>query len=140
MPPTKRALLIASPFDNLKGPVQDVGTMTNILRRYGFEDITRCSAAEATRTRILQEWKEMVDRTMSGDIVVFYFSGHGALVKPTSGESGVSTQLGSLQFIVPMDYHKSNTKDFRGILDVEISYFIRQITKKTENVTVILDC
>jgi hypothetical protein len=73
MPPTKRALLIASPFENLKGPVQDVGTMTNILRRYGFDDITRCSATEATRTRILREWEEMVDRTMSDDIVVFYF-------------------------------------------------------------------
>ena len=140
MPPTKRALLIASSFGGLKGPGHDVETMTKALQRNGFNDIKKCVAAEATRDKILKKWRELIDDTMPGDAVVFYYSGHGALVKPHSLVSDNGVQSKSLQFIVPIDYDKSNAKDFRGIFDVEISHFLWQITKKTHNVTVILDC
>ncbi|KFY93495.1 hypothetical protein V500_03681 [Pseudogymnoascus sp. VKM F-4518 (FW-2643)] len=139
MPPTKRALLIASPFGGLQGPEHDVETMTKALQSNGFNDITKCVAAEATRDKILEKWRELIDHTMPDDAVVFYYSGHGALVKPHSPVSD-NRKSKSLQFIVPMDYDKSNAKDFRGIFDVEISHLLWQITKKTHNVTVILDC
>lgn len=110
MPPTKRALLIASPFGGLRGPEHDVETMTTALQSNGFNNITKCVAAEATRDNILEEWRELIDHTMPGDAIVFYYSGHGALVKPHSRVSDDRIQSKSLQFIVPMDYDKSNAK------------------------------
>lgn len=44
------------------------------------------------------------------------------------------------QFIVPVDYDKSTDEDFRGILDVELSHLLRDMTERTDNMTVILDC
>lgn len=96
--------------------------------------------AEATRQGILDNWKELTERTMPGDAVVFYYSGHGALVKPDSSEDRDRTQSALVQFILPMDYDKTQTNDFKGILDAEMSHFLWQITAKTKNVTVILDC
>jgi hypothetical protein len=140
MPSTKRALLVASPFDNLKGPERDVETMTKALQRNSFNEITTCVGAEATRERILEKWDELAHRTMTGDAIVFYYSGHGALVKPDGSDIESCAQSKPFQFIVPMDYDKSNAKDFKGILDVEMSHFLWQITEKTRNVTIILDC
>ncbi|KAM0127189.1 hypothetical protein ACHAO1_009669 [Botrytis cinerea] len=140
MPLTKRALLIASPFGGLQGPEHDVETMTKALQINGFDDITKCVAAEATRDNILEKWRELIDRTMPDDAIVFYYSGHGALAKPHSPVSDNGIQSKSLQFIVPMDYDKSNAKDFRGIFDIEISHLLWRVTAKTQNVTVILDC
>lgn len=140
MPSTKRALLVASPFDNLKGPERDVETMTKALRENGFIEITTCTGAQATRVGILERWTDLLRRTRVDDAIVFYYSGHGALIKPDSQTKGKHLMSESLQFIVPMDYDKSNFGDFRGILDIEISHFLWQVTKKTKNVTVILDC
>ncbi|TEY23708.1 hypothetical protein BOTCAL_1452g00020 [Botryotinia calthae] len=72
---------------------------------------------------------------MPEDAIVFYYSGHGALAKPSSSASDNHNQSKSLQFIVPMDYDKSNVKDFRGIFDIEISHLLWRVTTKTHNVT-----
>ena len=39
-----------------------------------------------------------------------------------------------------MDFDKTTDGDFRGILDIEISYLLRDTTDKTKNVSIILDC
>jgi hypothetical protein len=140
MSSTRRALLVACPFANLRGPERDVETMTEALRKNGFNDIMTCTGTEATREGIMKRWDELVHRVMPDDAIVFYYSGHGALVKPGSNDIKDRNQSRSLQFIVPMDYDKSNKKHFKGILDVEMSHFLWQITKKTKNVTAILDC
>ncbi|OQO13789.1 hypothetical protein B0A48_02021 [Cryoendolithus antarcticus] len=114
--------------------------MIRALRKNGFNDITTCVDHEATRDGILKKWKQLICRTMPGDAVAFYYSGHGALVKSGNNDDEKRSPLRSLQFIVPMDYDGSNSKDFKGILDVEISDFLWEITRKTKNVTVILDC
>jgi len=138
--PTKRALLVASPFGNLRGPLRDVENMTETLRMNGFAEITKCVGTQATRAGVLKKWAEFVLSTGADDAIVFYYSGHGALIKPNSKTKANHLISQSLQFIVPMDYDKSNIGDFRGILDIEISHFLWQITKKTKNITVILDC
>ena len=116
--PTKRALLIASPFDGLQGLEHDVETMIKALQSNGFNDIITCVAAEATRDKILEKWKGLIDDTMTGDAVVFYYSGHGALVKQHNPKRDLRVQSKSLQSIVPIDYYKSNSEDFRGISDM----------------------
>jgi hypothetical protein len=138
---------MGSPYGGLVGPKHDVEIMAQILERQGFV-ITTCFGKNATRDSIRTAWRALIDQTSSEDTVVIYYSGHGGLI-----ESPQKIKLGSqviepilpetpwrYQFIVPVDFDKTTEKDFRGILDVEISYLLRDMTNKTRNVTTILDC
>jgi hypothetical protein len=64
----------------LEGPVHDVQALRSLLvERWGFaaEDVRVLVDAEASRARILEEIRALVERTRSGDHVLIYFSGHG---------------------------------------------------------------
>ncbi|KJK67836.1 Caspase domain protein [Aspergillus parasiticus SU-1] len=137
MPSNKRALLIASTYGGLNGTLNDVKTMEGLLTKRDFE-IIPCYNENATRAGILEAWNSLIESTSPGDAVVIYYSGHGALVHDEKRkEKNKSWQF---QFLVPVDYDESNEGDFRGILDVEISYLLRDTTDKTRNVTIVIDC
>ena len=136
-----RALLIASPYNGLRGPENDVELMANVLDKHGFEVVKRCGR-DATRHQILEAWQQLISESCAEDTIVIYYSGHGGLVKSsqnTSDQRGSEMPLRS-QFLVPMDFDQTTADEFRGILDIEISYLLRDTTNKTENVTIILDC
>jgi len=142
--PDKKALLIASPYGGLKGPSNDVAKMMEALSAIGFE-ISQCCGASATRDNILHSWHQLIDHISQEDCVVVYYSGHGGLVESPRQQDRDIQDLDLItpwryQFLVPMDFKKTEKEDFRGILDVELSYLLRNITDKTKNVTVILDC
>jgi hypothetical protein len=140
--------LIASPWGNLTGPENDVDSVGMQLRYRNFE-IIRCSGGEATRSKILHAWEQLVtrlqtesqDTTKPEPAVVIYYSGHGGLIQHDQCEHDKDNEecLRDYQFIVPMDFDP-DAEDFTGILDVEISHLLRQTTAITSNVTVILDC
>ncbi|USP72808.1 hypothetical protein yc1106_00082 [Curvularia clavata] len=138
----KRALLIGSPTGGLSGPETDLVTIEQVLRRYSFS-CTICflegrSKFPATRNGIFAAWEQLLQQTSPGDAVVIYYSGHGGLFEKDKND--VSNKRWRLQFIVPLDFDRTTPGDFRGITDVEISSFLMQLTKRTDNVTVILDC
>ncbi|KAI9927509.1 hypothetical protein ASPWEDRAFT_44856 [Aspergillus wentii DTO 134E9] len=135
---TKRALMIAAPFEGLRGPIRDAERMEAVLRKQDFE-ITTCYGADATRSGILNAWQNLISTISTGDAVVIYYSGHGGLVQSKDGESS-SGKPWQYQFLVPVDYDQTTDDDFRGILDVEISHMLQDTTDKTRNVTIILDC
>ncbi|KAL4748456.1 caspase domain-containing protein [Aspergillus terricola var. indicus] len=130
----KRALLIASPFGRLQGPENDVKSVALLLEQNGFM-IQRCCGSHATRRGILDNWRRFISDVQENDIILIYYSGHGGLVQPPAN----GTEGRRYQFIVPMDYKSDNTK-FNGILDIEISALLHRITRKTSNVTAVLDC
>ncbi|KAE8150475.1 caspase domain-containing protein [Aspergillus avenaceus] len=137
MSPAKRALLIASNYGELNGTLNDVKTMENALTKRDFE-IIPCYTENATRAGIFEAWYNLIEATGPEDTVVIYYSGHGGLVHDRERkQTGKSWQF---QFLVPVDYDQSSAEDFRGILDVEISYMLRDTTEKTHNVTIIIDC
>lgn len=127
----KRALLIASPYGELKGPVNDVELVARLLSPLGF-DIIRCCDQDASREGILRAWQELICQVQRDDVVFIYYSGHGGLVEPS--QDGQNRRY---QFIVPTDYGEDG---FRGILDVELSFLLQQTTEKTRNVTTFFDC
>ncbi|PYI04099.1 hypothetical protein BO78DRAFT_373860 [Aspergillus sclerotiicarbonarius CBS 121057] len=137
-PPAKRALLIASPFGELRGTLNDARSMEQVLTHRGFE-ISQCYGEAATRQRILEAWEELISQTAAADAVVIYYSGHGGLARPPK-DDGATGELREHQFLVPIDFGETTESDFRGILDVEISHMLRQTTQKTQNTTVIIDC
>ena len=88
----KRSLLVglnryAEPRRRLRGCVNDVSVLNDMLiRRYNFRETNLLLNSAATKDRILQELKLLVDTTKPGDTSVFYFSGHGCQV-PSVSES-----------------------------------------------------
>jgi len=142
MSPKHRGLLIASPYGGLRGPENDVELMAGVLEKYGFK-VTKCCGQDATRNQILSAWHQLISDSSAEDVVVIYYSGHGGLVKSsqnTADQQGGSEKPLQFQFLVPMDFDQTTEDDFRGILDIELSYMLRDTTNKTENVTIIMDC
>jgi Caspase domain len=141
---SKRALLIGSPFAGLTGVGNDIAAMTDLLAKRGFV-IDRCCDAEATRDGIIEAWRRLIADAEGGEAAVVYYSGHGGLARVAESE-GTGVAAGGVrhpwryQFIVPMDFHATTDTDFRGIANVELSRLLRDLTARTRNVTLILDC
>ncbi|OJJ96325.1 hypothetical protein ASPACDRAFT_1883062 [Aspergillus aculeatus ATCC 16872] len=135
--PAKRALIITSPWGDLRGTQNDRDCMQSVLAKYGFQ-VAHCHGAQATRTGILEAWKQLISETGDGDSVAIYYSGHGGLVE--SAPNTENAREWRYQFLVPVDFDDVNSSGFNGILDVELSQLLRATTARTRNVTVILDC
>lgn len=136
----KRALLIGSATGGLSGCGTDVGRMTEVLgpRGQGFEILAR-TGKEATREGILDAYRTLIGATGRDDAAFVYYSGHGArVVNAGAGSSGGGPAY--YQSIVPYDFDDTTASDFRGITSIELSALLSQLTAKTENVTVMLDC
>ncbi|MEV6829497.1 caspase family protein [Amycolatopsis sp. NPDC051102] len=127
---TRRALLIGAQTGRLAGVGRDVAAMAGALAGWGFES-TPCQGGEATRAGILAAYSRFIAGTREGDAVVVYYSGHGGRSVAPSG--------GAVPFLEPVDYDESTVDDFRGITALELSLLLRQLTAKTDNVTVVLD-
>ena len=137
----KHALLIGCPYGDLAGPLPDVERIAGLLERRGF-DVRRCVGSDATRQGILKTYRSLIEDTGSGDVVAIYYSGHGAR---SLDEAYVPLDENAPpkhyhHFIVPMDIGESSDGDFRGILSLELSSLLGQLTAKTSNVTLVFDC
>jgi len=133
---TRRALVIGSQAFGLTGVENDVTAMTALLREdFGFTSVAECRGSDATRDGILEAYERLIEETVPGDTVAFYYSGHGAYARNPRWQPG---QRDRLQCLVPVDW--SIGGEFRGILDSELSEKLGTLTEITHNVTVILDC
>lgn len=86
--PTKRALLIASPYGELLGPDNNVDKVSTVLQNRGFQLAQYCGS-EATQDGIRAAWQQLVLKSSTNNIVVIYYSGHSAEVisnKETKGK------------------------------------------------------
>lgn len=66
---------------NLDGPVNDVGSMHKVLvDRYGLKQAAAVVLTDeaATREAIFRALDRMIDVAAPGDVVLFYFAGHGS--------------------------------------------------------------
>jgi hypothetical protein len=131
----KRALLFGSQTGKLRGVHGDVERLGDALGRRGFH-VTRRIEAGASRDGILQAYRALIDAATSDDAVCVYYSGHGNLARNPKYAPG-ARQPQFLQYIVPTD---DTPEAFRGVMSFELSALLEQLTRKTRNVTVILDC
>lgn len=132
----KRALVIGSQVRGLQGVDFDVQQMTEMLEGRGFQ-VDRRTGKRASRDGILEGYRELAERSTAGDAAVIYYSGHGLL---TRNEKPVHGQPPWMQGIVPTDFDDSTNTDYRGITSWELSLNLERLTRKTTNVTVLLDC
>ncbi|WNG25629.1 caspase family protein [Cystobacter fuscus] len=125
-----QALIIGCQTYGLTGVLGDARRVAEALGALGF-DVTVCMGEEATRERILQLYRRLIARCAPDEAAFVYYAGHGAWApEPGTG----------VQFIVPADFELSTEEDFRGITALELSALLEELTSRTRNVTVVLDC
>lgn len=140
--PTRRALLIGAPAPDLAGVEHDLELMTAALTHHGFA-IDR--VVPATRARIVSSIAELIERTEADDVVVLYYSGHGAKLDPAQVDGAIERgtvlgEAGYYRFLIPSDFEESTEDDFRGYTNVELSLDLEALTRKSKNVIAIMDC
>jgi len=143
-PPQKWALIVGvgdyrnygdEEGGDLAGAAGDARNMREVLlARWGFraENVRLLTDADATRDAIrtaLTEW--LATRAQPGDLVVFYFSGHGSQTFDQDGDE----DDGLDETICPTDALRNNAS--HDIKDDELGGWLRGLP--TRNVTVILD-
>jgi hypothetical protein len=134
----RRALVIGAETFGLQGVEPDVEDMTAALLERDFQvDVYVGPAAD--RKGILDAYRRLIGLTERDDAAVVYFAGHGGYVRPDHDEVAEPGD-NRRQFIVPTDFAESSIGDFRGVTAVELSVLLAELTEKTDNAAVILDC
>lgn len=132
----KRALLIGSQVAGLAGVHNDITAIGPRLAARGFElDIHTETAA--SREGILAGLRRLITDSAPEDAALIYYSGHGARIHDQRQRSGQPGEPRLLHCLVPTDWHDEG---FRGLLDLELALLLVELTEKTRNVAVILDC
>jgi hypothetical protein len=135
---TRRGLLIGAETFGLRGVGYDVDAMDAALTGRDFA-VRRCEGDAATRDGILGAYRRLIADTRGGDVALVYYSGHGGYAVPVDGET-TEAAGNQRQFIVPTDFRTPSGDDFRGITAVELSVLLAELTERTGNAVVILDC
>ncbi len=149
--PQKRALLVGvAGYDrgsrdlykdwwNLN-TLNDVIAMKKVLiERFGFknDDIIELKRKEDTsRKSIIKSFNKLIKRTKAGDIVFFFYSGHGQSIE----DDGDDEIDGKEESLVPSDYI-SRRDDANNIRDDEIRNLVNKLMKRNPgNLTLVFDC
>lgn len=96
----KRALVVGinrydfPAISNLDYAIADAEEMAKKLSSAGFEEVVLMTNESASdlqpeRDKILVRWSRLVDASQSGDLLLFYFSGHGFNPKDIGQNNGV---------------------------------------------------
>lgn len=158
--PRKLALLVGineypDPVNDLQGCLTDVELQYELLvHRFGFNpndivivsDNGKTNDLKPTRVNILRVFKEhLIEQAKPGDVVVFHYSGHGALVKdpnPLDTQECRSAKNCELNgTIVPNDPLPASGKGSEIVVPdiMGRTLFLLMEAIKTENLTVVLD-
>ena len=158
---TKRALIIGidkyqpseasnqrtlrNKWSNLDGAVNDALAVKELLiAQFGFSeqniylllDSLNANNLEATREKIISSIKEeLINPSKKGDIVFFYYAGHGSQIK--NSKSPEKDQKD--ETIVPSDSYLSKENDIRDIRDKELALLFNQLVDKGVVLTLIFD-
>jgi hypothetical protein len=115
---------------SLRGCLNDVDHMIDLARSYGYTDITFLKDDHATQKNITTELRKLIKDSVSGDILIWHYSGHGCQVAAING--GEADYLD--EAIVPYDYNI-----FGVIRDDDIYSILSQLPKGVL-MYVIFDC
>lgn len=130
-----------APHGQLEGCVRDAREMARVLReKFGFTEsrTTLLLDDQATHDGILNALKDLAGRVREDDVVVFHYSGHGSQ-RPLPAVDR-SEPDGMEEVLVPYDSGHRDPFPNRDIPGKEIHAWLREITRTTPYVTLILDC
>ncbi|GAA3826916.1 hypothetical protein GCM10023083_69940 [Streptomyces phyllanthi] len=116
----------------------DVEVMGEALAGLGFA-VRPATGKDATAQGIVAGYRELVEDSGPDDAVVVYYSGHGGRQRnPLAAQD--PTLPAWLQYIVPTDFDDRSDPRSRCVLAEELTRLQLELTDRTRNATVILDC
>lgn len=127
---SKKALLIGinyidTPYE-LNGCIDDASRIKSLLETHGFTDfkiLTDKTDIKPTKTNILNEFKNFITSANSGDLLFFYFSGHGSYALDRNNDENDNRD----EMIVSCD--------LQGVIDDELKSIMQNNIKR--DVTII---
>jgi hypothetical protein len=124
----KKALLIGINYMNtpyqLNGCIDDTNRMKEFLSSYGFNDfkiLTDLTDLKPTKSNILNELKKLITTSNSGDVLFFYYSGHGSYTYDKNREE----TDGNDEMLISLDTLPILDDELKSILQ---NYLSREIT------------
>ena len=130
----KKALLIGINYINtpyaLSGCIDDANRMKDLLTQHGFNSfqiLTDSTSLKPTKQNILNELRNMIVNAQSGDILFFYFSGHGSYTFDRNGDE----IDGKDEMIV--------SSDLQGVLDDELKNVLSNHMKREVTIVGLFD-
>jgi hypothetical protein len=131
----KKALLIGINYtgtsNELYGCINDTTSIKERISTHGFDDIniiTDFTTKKATRDNILEEFKNLLINSQSGDLLFFAYSGHGSYAIDRNGDEFD----GRDELIVSCD--------LQGIFDDELKSIIQIYLKSDVTLFALMDC
>ncbi|MES1240049.1 MAG: caspase family protein [Acidobacteriota bacterium] len=144
----RRALIIGidkypnlRPESQLEGCVRDAREVAALLEtRFGFPagQIELLLDEQATRQGILDALDALVGQVRENDAVVVHYSGHGS--QRTALEESISRASAMEETFVAHDSGHEDPHPNRDVSGAELQERVAALTRKTPNVTLILDC
>jgi len=133
---TRRALLLGAQTAGLRGVNDDVAAVDAVLTSYAFQRRV-LTDHNATREGILDGIRALIHDTQRGDPVLLYYSGHGGRIDNPLHTHAHPHEPRHYTCIIPFDHTPSV---FRGIFSAELSSLLAELSLRTANITVIVDC
>jgi hypothetical protein len=117
-------------------PWPTLEVMRGLLEELGGWRIELIGGWEAERERVLSALHELEGEVEPGDSVLFYFFGHGGVVRFTDGPA----ELGLRPVFYLSAARSEMDREPTGVLDFELSQSLWRMDTICQNVTAILDC
>jgi len=134
------------PAGDLRGPARDVVALKELLtKRFGFQeaDIQVVLDQEATEENVRQALHRLVQRAEAGDVVLFYYSGHGSRRLESNYQKKAERDEadGWDETLVCADDNRAQGgyQGYRQLVDDELDQVFRALRAKTDNVIFISD-
>jgi hypothetical protein len=132
---SSRALLIGCNYNGsqyqLNGCINDVKNVQTLINKHGFNNVTLLtdeSEQKPNKSTILNEFKNLLMNSNSGDLLFFSYSGHGSYVLDKNGDE----KDGYDELIVPLDLNV--------ITDDELKTIIQAYLKPNVTLFSLFDC
>jgi hypothetical protein len=129
------ALLIGINYtgtDNeLYGCINDTSSINSLISSYNYQKVcilTDNTVKKPNHNNILDEFKNLLSNSQSGDILLFFYSGHGSYIL----DKNKNEKTGNDQVIIPCDLNE--------ILDDELKSIIQTNLKKDVTLIALFDC
>ena len=133
-------------ISSLKGCVNDIKAVEAYLRERTKADEWKLvepstlpwilTNEKATRQAIINSFEQYLCNANSDDIVLFYYSGHGAQEKATEDFWHLEPDRLNETLVC----YDSRTEGSRDLADKELAYLISQVAQKNPHVVMIFDC
>ena len=117
--------------NELFGCINDTNSINSLISNCNFKNIcilTDNTEKKPDRNNILSEFKNLLINSQSGDVLLFFYSGHGSYILDKNNNE----KTGYDQLIIPCD--------LKSILDDELKSIIQTNLKKDVTLIALFDC